>query len=210
MENLAPEGWFAYFARHWNDSNWTERFGQFSGGYMRARDDQGWRARMWTFQALVAAGQKSVPVLLDRLSNGSSPERILAAQTAGYLLEHMPFDPLHDALRKEPDPAIRLYLVDSIRMLGYSARVDWDAIAKTESNRDVRRHISYAQQQGAASLDKSVIDTLVHWAPSSIDTAVVGQPAPDFELPTITDQKVRLSNYRGRKHVIVVFLYGDT
>jgi peroxiredoxin len=33
----------------------------------------------------------------------------------------------------------------------------------------------------------------------------VGQLAPDFTLESHLDKKVRLSQYRGEKHVVVVF-----
>ncbi len=36
----------------------------------------------------------------------------------------------------------------------------------------------------------------------------VGAPAPDFTLPAVTGEAVRLSDYRGRRHVVLVFLRG--
>lgn len=33
----------------------------------------------------------------------------------------------------------------------------------------------------------------------------VGQPAPDFELPSTIGDKVRLSDYRGKKNVVLLF-----
>jgi peroxiredoxin len=33
----------------------------------------------------------------------------------------------------------------------------------------------------------------------------IGQVAPDFILPSQTDQKIRLSNYRGKKNVVLAF-----
>lgn len=36
-------------------------------------------------------------------------------------------------------------------------------------------------------------------------TLKVGDLAPDFELPTKDDRTVRLSDYRNRKHVVLVF-----
>jgi peroxiredoxin len=32
-----------------------------------------------------------------------------------------------------------------------------------------------------------------------------GDEAPDFELPTLEGERVRLSNFRGRKHVLLEF-----
>ena len=34
----------------------------------------------------------------------------------------------------------------------------------------------------------------------------VGQPAPDFELPSVTGERVRLSSYRDQKHVVLSFV----
>ncbi len=43
--------------------------------------------------------------------------------------------------------------------------------------------------------------------PVSSETVAVGSPAPDFTLTSIDGQEVRLSDYRGRK-VVLVFLRG--
>ncbi|GIW91321.1 MAG: hypothetical protein KatS3mg109_1753 [Pirellulaceae bacterium] len=177
---------------------------------MRVSEDQGWIARMWAFQALVKAGPASVPPLLERLNQGTVPERILAAQTLGYLGSAVPFDPLEQAVRREREPAVRLYLIDSLGLLGYANRVDWDSLMRTETNRDIRRHAMYAQQRGATPLDSGVVERLTNWDWKSINSAAVGQPAPDFELPVLDGRPIRLSDFRGRKHVILVFLYGDT
>lgn len=36
----------------------------------------------------------------------------------------------------------------------------------------------------------------------------INAPAPDFELQTFDDQRVRLSDYRGEKNVVLVFNRG--
>jgi peroxiredoxin Q/BCP len=37
-----------------------------------------------------------------------------------------------------------------------------------------------------------------------------GEPAPDFRLPSTRGTQVALSEFRGRKHVILAFLRGMT
>ncbi len=36
----------------------------------------------------------------------------------------------------------------------------------------------------------------------------MGSIAPDFTLPSVNGEQVRLSDYRGRKNVVLVFLRG--
>ncbi len=36
----------------------------------------------------------------------------------------------------------------------------------------------------------------------------VGQVAPDFELTDVQGRSVRISDYKGRKHVVLVFTRG--
>jgi thioredoxin-dependent peroxiredoxin len=37
-----------------------------------------------------------------------------------------------------------------------------------------------------------------------------GEPAPDFRLPSTQGKDVTLSEFRGRKHVVLAFLRGMT
>ena len=37
-----------------------------------------------------------------------------------------------------------------------------------------------------------------------------GEPAPDFRLPSTRGTEVALSEFRGRKHVVLAFLRGMT
>ncbi len=48
---------------------------------------------------------------------------------------------------------------------------------------------------------------IVPTMPVSSETVPVGSPAPDFTLTAIDGQEVRLSDYRGRK-VVLIFLRG--
>ncbi len=118
---------------------------------------------------------------------------------------------LVEALRAEKDAAVRLYLVDTLGMIGHPDLASvLEPLRTSESNRDVLKHIGYAVERDGAPLDPKILEQLASWDVETMSTAVVGRPAPDFELPTTGGKKVRLSDFRGKAAVVLVFIYGDT
>lgn len=198
------------FQRDWNETDWQPKSGRRTG-YMRPLDDAGWKTRMTVMQRLVAGGKSVVPGLVKALKSDDGPTRILAAQTLGYLAPHVPTDRLKQVFESEPDAAVRLYAADALGMQGDSDLSEFLRKQMEQAkNHDVRRHLSYAIEREANGVDPAVIRTLVEWDAGTIDSARVGQPAPDFELQTIGGKPVRLSSFRGKKPVVLVFIYGDT
>jgi len=45
-------------------------------------------------------------------------------------------------------------------------------------------------------------------APTDLERIKVGQPAPDFTLEDMDGKKISLSDYRGKKSVVLVFYRG--
>jgi len=202
---------FAKFTQAWDDALWLPKEGRGPAGYMRPLDDAGWKARMIALHALVSAGVEAAPTVRDRLLHGSDPERILAAQASGYLGDASLAADLTKSAQEDPVAAVRLYAVDSLGMLGVS--VDDEKLTawqKAESNRDVFQHLGYLGKRSGAALDQSAVQRLREWDPSAMNRAIVGEAAPDFSLPALNGESVRLSDYRGKSAVVLVFIYGDT
>lgn len=148
---------------------------------------------------------------MSSLRAESFAERILAAQALGFLAPRAPADRLIEALKSEQHAAVRLYLVDAIGMHGEAAgRVDWPAFLEGEKDRDVRRHVSYVREREGRPVDPGLVEQLKSWDASTIDSAVVGQAAPDFELTSAQGERVKLSDFRGVSAVVLIFIYGDT
>lgn len=205
----SPEKILKTFAGQWNESTWRPK--RFRGGYMRPLDDKGWRARMVALHQLVAQGKNAVPTLERALKNGKVPERILAAQALGYLAPYASVDVLLTGAKKDSNAAVRLYAVDSIGMQGKAAtKVDWDALAKAERNRDVKKHIRYAKERQGKRVNKSIVEKLAKWNPRTLNSAVVGKPAPPFTATTAQGKTVKSADFKGKSAIVLVFIYGDT
>jgi len=206
----SPQGLLKSFSQIWGEIDWQQKGGSQPAGYMRPKDDVGWQVRMRAIQGFVQRRDDATALLLETLQSGESPQRILAAQTLGYLGSKVPAEPLVAALASDADPAVRLYLVDSLGMIGRGAAVDWTEFLKSESNRDVKRHVGYVQERAGKPLDTHVAEALKKWDSDQINTAVVGKLAPDFTLSSANGDSVRLHEFRGKKAVVLVFIYGDT
>ena len=166
---------------------------------------------MRLLQQLVAQGDDAVPALTEGLKSESIPVRILAAQALGYLPAATVAESLLTAAKSDPVPAVRLYAVDSLAMQGKTeGRVDWEAMLRNERNRDVRKHIGYAKIRAGEPLDPQVVRDLLAWNSQRMNTAQVGEPAPEFRLKSATGEQFQLSDFRGKQAVVLVFIYGDT
>lgn len=203
----SPSDLLSDFRNHWKESDWEKVFR--GSTYMRRTGNPDWKHRMLTLRTLVLGGQKSVPALLDGLRSDHEGTRVLAAQALSFLGPVVEPQKLQPTLASEQSAAVRLYSVDAVGTSGKSASFDWSVLG-SERNRDVRKHMTYAKDRGNNAIADSVVETLRNWDPHSMDTAKVGETAPDFELSTIDGAKVRLSDFRGRKPVVLVFIYGDT
>jgi hypothetical protein len=204
-EKASPPELLEQFNAAWDESHWTPN------GYMLKADDPGWKIRMRVLRGLVAHGPAAGPVLLNALQSDSTPERILAAQALGYFSLPDAAERLLAAAKSDPSAAVRLYAVDSLGMQGATQlKIDWQRLLKDESNRDVRKHINYATERKQQALNPAVTRKLIDFDVGQIDSARVGQPAPDFALVSANGETVRLKQFRGKKAVVLVFIYGDT
>ena len=71
-------------------------------------------------------------------------------------------------------------------------------------------HINYAKSRGAASVEEAVTTSLAKMPAEKIDSAKVGEPAPDFTLKSVDGTEYSLSQFKGKQPVVLVFIYGDT
>ena len=207
-QKMDAEQLLAKFFKAFDESKWEKDFR--GKNHIRATGDAGWKVRAETLQQLVAGGAASIPAIEQALTSKDAPTRILAAQAIGYLAPMADIEMLTKVAKTDTEPAVRLYAVDAIGMSGKGKNVDWDALAKNEKNRDVLMHINYAKSRGAKGVEQSVTASLAAMSNKSIDSAKVGQPAPEFTLNSVDGTKFSLSQFKGKQPVVLIFIYGDT
>jgi HEAT repeat protein len=179
-------------------------------GYMRPLDDSGWRARLEAFRDLVRLGDKAVPVLTEALGKGEPETRTFAAQALTLLAAPGTRRDLEQAL-KDSHPAVRLYALDALSMFGRLKESEqYRQIRDKDPNRDVRSHMAFALERDDKPQPAAIQKALLDYDLASLDTAKLGKPAPDFTLKDATGKTYRLCDFRGKKAVVLVFIYGDT
>lgn len=179
-------------------------------GYMRPLDDAGWKARMTAFQKLAQAGDKATPALIDVLSKGEPETRVFAAQALGLMADPKAKPALEAALQ-DKTPAVRLYALDALSMFGKLTPSDeLKAMKEKDSNRDVKAHVGFALDRDDKPDPAALRKSLAGFDLAKINTAVVGKAAPEFELTDATGKTYKLADFKGKKAVVLVFVYGDT
>jgi len=179
-------------------------------GYMRPAEDNGWKVRMEAFQTLVRQGRESVPVLTEALRSLRDDDRVFAAQALALLADSSS-RPVLEAALEDPHPAVRLYAIDALSMLRRMQETDrFRALRDDDESRDVRSHMRFALDRDKDPRPQAIQEQLLAYDLSRMGSAHLGEPAPDFTLSDPLGKTYRLSQFRGKQAVVLVFVYGDT
>ncbi|RUL87976.1 redoxin domain-containing protein [Tautonia sociabilis] len=197
----SAEEWIARFRAGWEATQ----------EHMRPLDDRGWKTRMRVLQGLVRLGPGAVPVLVAALDDNDPEVRVLAAQALAYLADPRADAGLERTLAGDEAPAARLYAADALGAIGgLEPSPLLERVESEDANRDVRAHVRFALERDGKPLDEAIRDRLRSFDLERMDSARVGEAAPDFTLTDALGNTYRLSDFRGERAVVLVFIYGDT
>jgi HEAT repeat protein len=174
------------------------------------RGDPGWKVRMEALVRLMKAGPATVPVLAETLHKGSPSARELAAQALVLFAEPSTRSALERAL-DDTKPGVRLYAIQALSMLGKLPRTarHEHILRNDPSVFGVRATMAAAlareDRPNLAPLRKVLADYDLR----NLDSARLGELAPDFTLANSAGKTYRLSQFRGKKAVVLRFILFD-
>jgi HEAT repeat protein len=117
---------------------------------------------------------------------------------------------LREALT-DSNAIVRLYAVDALGMLTPPADDPLiNELASSDQNRDVKSHAQFVLERDDEPDLEGIREELAEYDPAQIATAQLNEEAPDFELKNPLGNAYKLSDFRGKKSVVLVFVYGDT
>lgn len=170
-----------------------------------------WKARMTALCELARLGEELQPLLLKGLEDQDPEIRLLAAQAMGYFSDPSQADRLQKVMREDPEGTVRVQAALSRVMIGGPISEDLvREVTRLDPVKMVGSRLELAITREAEPRGDTIRKALASYDLTTMDTARLGQLAPDFELTDQAGQTHRLSDYRGKKSVVLVFVYGVT
>lgn len=174
------------------------------------KGDPGWKVRMEGLVRLAKAGPGVTPALAEGLKSDFTLTREFAAQ-ALVLFPDVKAKPALEKAVEDPQPGVRIFAIQALSMFGPLPRTErHEKILASDPNHwGVRPMMASAlvrdDKPDAAALRKA----LAGYDLRTLDSARVGEMAPDFTLTDFTGKTYRLSQFRGKKAVVLRFILFD-
>jgi hypothetical protein len=190
------------------DVDWSKR----EVGKNKDLSDSVWKLRIEVENELIALGKAAVPTLIEACRDSNQHVRLLAAYVLGYLNDRSAAIALMRIVDSDSYAPARVMAVEALGRLGAKEALSVVQAAAKDPNPNVRNAAEWALPR--VQKGEGVGDALRKLAVSTFDqsmvaTAVVGKTAPDFSLTDDSGETVRLSDFRGKKHVAIIFLLAD-
>jgi HEAT repeat protein len=174
------------------------------------KGDPGWKVRMEALVRLVRIGPAVVPVLVEALHKGPPATREFAAQALVLFAEPGTRPALERALA-DPKSGVRLYAIQALSMFGRLPRTErHEQILRNDpSFWGVRPMMAAALARDDRPNPAQLRKLLADYDLDKLDSARLGEMAPDFTLSDERGKTYRLSQFRGKKTVVLRFILFD-
>ncbi|MEX2139432.1 MAG: redoxin domain-containing protein [Pirellulales bacterium] len=182
--------------------------------------DEDWRVRLVALRDLLRLGAASVPVLIEALDDNNLHVRHICCFALGLLPEEdgeqatvsrAAVRALQTLLQRDTEPIVRSQAAVSLGRLGaHSSSTLLEEAAKKDLSRDVQHQCMLAVDRIRKNAQHDdVLAAFKSLDESTFNTLEVGKPALDFSLTDTNGDKWRLSDWRGKKTVLLIWIFAD-
>jgi peroxiredoxin len=175
-------------------------------------NDPDWRVRTLAVRDLVRAGPSSEGALTSALTHSNAHVRHVAAMTLGILRATNAVAALETALRQDGDDLVRSQAAVALAQIGQTPSV---AILRATLNEDKSRDVRHQAELAIHAIEHGHTATPELAAAyraldeTRVSRAKVGEPAPDFQLPDTDGRVWKLADFRGKKPVVLIWIFAD-
>jgi HEAT repeat protein len=175
-------------------------------GFEKGNGD--WKVRMETLVRLARIGPAAAPVLIEALKDSKPATREFAAQALVLFADSTAKPALERALA-DPKPGVRLYAIQALSMLGPLPRTKENERILTQDPTvyGVRPMMAAALERADRPNLSEMRKALAEYDLRNMDSARLGQTAPDFTLTDYHGKTYRLSQFRGKTVVLRFILF---
>lgn len=183
-------------------------------------DDPGWKIRTLALRDLARLGPEAESGIRERLFHENLHVRYIAAAALGIRAEKSAVGDLARVLQADPEMLVRSQAAIALRQIGRRSgdRAAGDPVvvsaldaALEDKEEDVRHQARLALESIRTEIgpDEKLRDAFASLDEDTFETAAVGEPAPDFALPDTRGRDWKLSDFRGRQPVVLVWIFAD-
>lgn len=174
-------------------------------------DDQDWRVRTLAVRDVVRLGASATPALVTALADKNEHVRHVAAMVLGITRATNAVNALENTLREDSDSVVRSQAAIALGQIGARSSLAAVQAAQEDKSKDVQHQAelaAYAIEHGKTATPELATEF------AALDEAKfgrlqVGQPAPEFQLPDTESKSWRLADFRGKKPVVLIWVFAD-
>ncbi len=174
--------------------------------------DTDWLVRTLAVRDLIRLGPTAKTALITSLTNANPHVRHVSVMAMGILRCTNATTALERTLREDSDDVVRSQAAIALSQIGLRSSLDVLRTAKAE---DKSRDVTHQAELAIHAIEhghKATPELATAWRgldETRFGKVKVGELAPDFELPDTEGQNWRLADFRGKKPVVLIWIFAD-
>ncbi|NOY00818.1 MAG: redoxin domain-containing protein [Verrucomicrobia bacterium] len=175
-------------------------------------NDPDWKIRTLAMRDFVRSGEAGIDQLINALSHKSPHVRYLAAAALGVQASESAIPGLQKLLTADPKITVRSQAAISLGLIGSAKALPALEKALTaDKSRDVihQCELSIHQIKSGQKATPELASAYASLDESKFEIVQVGKAAPDFTLSDTENKSWKLSDYQGKKTVLLIWVFAD-